>query len=171
MRHTSRRFLFVHQPLSSSPKTAVIVVDMTLTSVCSSHKSTISEGRPSRGARERWVTLRFWRRTEKRHRFPPFKGGSLYFFKHCAFILHPGKGLRWRKTCVYNEKSRVCTTLKTFFLCIDSLLYHNLKDCTVWHLYVIVRLCYTFVYWEVCFESSYLISCTVNTMSCTVLPF
>lgn len=62
----------------------------------------------------------------------------------------------------------VCTMLKTSFLCIDSLLYHNLKDCTVWHLYVIVCLCYTFVYWEVCFESSYLISCTVNTMYVSV---
>ncbi len=53
-------------------------------------------------------------------------------------------------------------------LCIDSLLYHNLKVCSVWHLYVIVCLCYTFVYWEVCFESSYLISCTVNTMYVSV---
>lgn len=65
-------------------------------------------------------------------------------------------------------KGYVCPEDLQSFLCIDSLLYHNLKVCSVWHLYVIVSLCYTFVYWEVCFESSYLISCTVNTMYVSV---
>lgn len=84
-------------------------------------------------------------------------------------FIHRSLYLRWRRRAfITRSRMYVCTMLKTSFLCIDSLLYHNLKDCTVWHLYVIVCLCYTFVYWEVCFESSYLISCTVNTMYVSV---
>lgn len=50
--------------------------------------------------------------------------------------------------------------------CMDFMLYDS-DLCSVWHLYLILHLCKTFVYCG-CVHSSYLIPGTVNTQYFTV---
>lgn len=65
-----------------------------------------------------------------------------YQIKDVFHVLWPD--WRWRYC-----KCDVCVYISEVFICIEPWLYHNLKLHLVWHLYVIVCFCYTFVYWEV----------------------